>query len=495
MKKVILSFFLILVLSFASFGCKSDGSSKSSSSKASVSQSSSSIETFKSTSSSSSSSFSGGTSGGQIPQGVDSRQVLNNSLDYMERTLAEVSRDVVNSNVVESIATYAVPKPEIDNYANKGEALMALKDVFKGQYMAYYLVNNIKTENGYNADYESGKVYKTLWYGYDMFLCVTQTSNGLTFRMDVDVDINGSKSGQIDEFAIEYDYENAVPKYMTYFIKNYQLDASGNGQVGVYALKMDFVSQEVNFLMTAVRVADGGEAFLGQLNEQTFYAETFKSYDDKICVYLLEKVSLNPHSNDYFVYNYGEGHHNNSPAIGQINEDFDNKFNSVYDSVKGVLTAKASLNTSEAIDVGDKAHDNMYIYSTQVIYGMVVEEGNICIYSIRDLDRMKSILSSIKTQLETDSKYTNTSGETYDKARKVINDAISYLDTLSQGTWLGSFNANGNSILEYDGENGVYKIAFTDNNSAGRVVFRVTGDTATLYENEICKTDSDNMVA
>lgn len=495
MKKVILSLFLILVLSFASFGCKSDGSYKSSSSKASVFQSSSSIETFKSTSSSSSSSSSGGTSGGQIPQGVDSRKVLNNSLDYMERTLAEVSRDVVSSNVVESVATYAVPKPEIDNYANKGEALMALKDVFQGQYMAYYLVNNIKTENGYNADFESGKVYKTLWYGYDMFLCVTQTSNGLTFRMDVDVDINGSKSGQIDEFTIEYDYENAVPKYMTYFIKNYQLDASGNGQVGVYALKMDFVSQEVNFLMTAVKVADGGEAFLGQLNEQTFNAETFKSYDDKICVYLLEKVSLNSHSNDYFVYNYGEGHHNGSPAIGEINEDFENKFNSVYDNVKGVLTAKASLNTSEAIDVGDKAYDNMRTYSTQVIYGMVVEEGNIRIYSIRDLDRMKSILSSIKTQLETDSKYTKTSGETYDKARKVINDAISYLDTLSQGTWLGSFNANGNSILEYDGENGVYKIAFTDNDSAGRVVFKVTGDTATLYENEICKTDSDNMVA
>lgn len=83
----------------------------------------------------------------------------------MERILAEVSRDVINSNVVESIATYAVPKPEIDNYANKGEALMALKDVFKGQYMAYYLVNNIKTEKAITQI--TNRVRFTRLYGTD----------------------------------------------------------------------------------------------------------------------------------------------------------------------------------------------------------------------------------------------------------------------------------------------------------------------------------------
>lgn len=480
MRKIVLSLFLIFILSFASVGCKLSGGSSSatSSSKTTVSQSSS----------------SGGTGGGQIPQGVSSEKVLNNSLKYMERTLAEISMNAESSGVLKSIATYAVPKPEVNNYANKGDALMALRDVFQGQYSAYYFVNCIKTDNGYLADYESGKVYKTLWYGFDMFLCVTQTSSGLTFRMDADVDFNGMKTGQIDEFTIEYDYDMEMPKSMTYYIKNYQLDASGSGQVGVYGLKMDFISQEVNFLMTAVKVSDGGEVFFSYLNNQTFNAEIFKSYDDKINAYLLEKVSLNPNNNDYFVYNYGEGHHSDSSVSGEINEDFDNKFNSVYDNVKGILTAKASLNTSEAIDVGDKAYDNMHTYSTQVIYGMAVEEGGISIYSIRDLNAMKSILSSIKTQLETGENYTQTSGKTYDKARKAVNDAISYLDTLTQGTWLGSFNANGDSILEYDSENGVYKIPFTINNKAGRVVFKLADDTATLFENESCKTDSDDTV-
>lgn len=431
-----------------------------------------------------------GGSGGEIfTNGVSAKMVVNESLAKLENTMGSMSS--VSSQSSEQIKQNAVcvPKPSMSNYTSKSQILRGLHDIFQGQYQMQYFVNYANIAGGYLSDVELDKVYRTDYYGFDQFYQVKQAENGVEFTNEIVVDTTETEAPQKMyviyqyKFFYKYDYQNKKPLGMAMYLRQYNkifVNSSSIEDTGVYGLNIDLQSKQVDYLKLITNCTDGGAEFLNKLDDNMFDSATFEA-DTNIKAYFVSRLTLDSSNNDFYVYNHGEG------SVGgaeiDIDDTFRTRYDEVYSVVKNMMHTKSLMDTTDAVDMGDKLYTNMYTYAYQVINCMSVDDaGNLTIRAIRDLSTMKKICAQIKKQLDEDEKYNSTTGLTYNTARQKIASAIEYLDGLTDANWLGVFdNENKMQLTYFDGW-GCYIIKYENNNASGIAFELDENNNATLFE-------------
>ena len=191
--------------------------------------------------------------------------------------------------------------------------------------------------------------------------------------------------------------------------------------MGIIIGKVDYTANVVYMLRFSGMFEDFGKEIINKLDSNSYDSENFIT-ESGIKAYLFEKIGLNAIADDYYVY---ESYGTNTEEGNEIDQTFCDRYDEVYNAVKNDMHTKPALDTTNAIDMGNKLYYYMYYYSTQVIDNMDPTGGKITIRTIKKLDKIKSILTDLKLELENNSEYNqNTGSITYNKAREIINSSI-----------------------------------------------------------------------
>lgn len=432
----------------------------------------------------------GETGSGEIfTNGVSAKMVVNESLAKLENTMGSMSSVASQSSEQIKQNAICVPKPSMSNYTSKSQILKGLHDIFQGQYQMQYFVNYANIAGGYLSDVELDKVYRTDYYGFDQFYQVKQAENGVEFTNEIVVDTTETDAPQKMyviyqyKFFYTYDYQNKKPLGMAMYLRQYNKIFMSNSFIedtGVYGLNIDLQSKQVDYLKLITNCTDGGAEFLNKLDNNMFDSATFEE-DTNIRAYFVSRLTLDSSNNDFYVYNHGEG--SVGGAEVDIDDTFRTRYDEVYSVVKNMMHTKSLMNTTDAVDMGDKLYINMYTYAYQVINCMSVDDaGNLTIRAIRDLSTIKKICAQIQKQLNEDEKYNSTTGLTYNTARQKIASAIEYLDGLTDANWLGVFDNENKMQLTYFDDWGCYIIKYENNNASGIAFELDENNNATLFE-------------
>ena len=455
---------------------------------------------------------SGNGSGSPETVSVSTKDVINQSLDKLESSMSDLAgaESVSYSSSVENFGAESavIGKPFANKYTNKAQAILKLYDIFECQYEAKYFVNYATIENGYAADFETGKVYRTA-YGnqstllqenamvFDQYYSAWQISNGVAFQNEISVSyfdstgLNGMETTYQKYFECNYDYENQKPLSMNLIIKQISKNKQ-NGveskEMGIIIGKVDYTANVVYMLRFSGMFEDYGEAITNKLDNNSYDSENFIT-ESGIKAYLFEKIGLNANADDYYVY---ESYGTNTEEGIEIDQTFCDRYDEVYNAVKNDMHTKPALDTTNAIDMGNKLYYYMYYYSTQVIDNMDPNGGKITIRTIKELDKIKSILSDLKLELENNSEYNQTTGSTtYNNAREIINSSIEFLSTIDQGAWIGCFNQDRTVELKFNKDAQGYYIQYTVDGGIKQIAFTIDENN----EAHLCnyKYGSDNI--
>lgn len=453
----------------------------------------------------------GGTQPSSPVLSVSAKEVVNQSLEKLESSMGNISsasNSVEDANAVNYTSSAVIPNPYSDTYETKTSALLAMLDVFQGQYQMQYVINYANSENGYKADLELGKVYRTS-YGspqstdptvniFNQYIKVTQTTEGVVFQNDIPVkfEMNGNKMETYFQyyFKFNYDYENNKPLSMTLYIKQIteQSQASSENvskQLAIIMSKVDYTENVVYQLNFAGNFDDLGENVLQKLDNNEFTSDKFIS-ESGIFGYLFEKVELNSNANDYKIYNHKSG--SIGTATKEIDQTFCDDYDQIYNALKNEMHSKPALETANAIDLGDRLYNNMYYYASQVIGTLDTSSGNLKVRAIKELSQIKTILEDLKLEFETNTEYNQTSGVTYNQAKSFVEGAISYVSTLKQGTWLGFFDDEKTNCIVYNSISNCYCLEYKINGEVKCIYFTLDSNgKATLFSNETLSTDAD----
>ena len=436
-------------------------------------------------------------------ESVSAKEIVNQSLDQLEKSMSNISGNTSyssqNNEKIYGVSA-VIPNPHSDTFLTKVDALLAMSDIFQGQYQMQYLINYANTENGYNANMELGKVYRTA-YGspestdptvniFNQYISAYKSSNGVVFQNDIKV-VADMGNVSIDTyyqyyFVFNYDFENQKPLSMTLYVKQVT-DQTINGvrskELAMVMSKVDYVQNVIYQLNFAGEYEDMGAAVLEMIENNQFNSEKFIA-DSGIKGYLFEKVGLNLNENDFKIYNYKLVHGGESTQ--EIDQTFCDTYDEIYDALKNDMHSKDALVTNDAIDMGDLLYNNMYYYARQVLGNLDTTSGNIKVRTIKELSQMKSILEDLKLDFETNDKYNQTSGEfTYTKAKAFVDNAITYVSELKQGLWFSCLSTNKDDIVKYDSINNCYLIEYHENGAVRSIYFTIDQDNkASLYSDD-----------